>query len=337
MNRRGKDVAILALGGADRSATVGLGFLSFARKVDTLHDGRVHLRRATAARWSSAVDRAERRRGARGPDARATGSSSPTARPRPRSPSPEKQPRAQAVSAPRCVVLSPAARSATSRSASPRCASTRPTSSSPSSASCTCSSASSRSRASRTGAARGLLGALPLLLRASTSLTPAGPRDAIVEGVPGSPRIFFRAFLPALLLHFFLIFPRPRPRRRVLPLLYAAGRACTSAAELPVLAARPSTAAAALLEGATRFWFVYFAVYGSAVLSRLSDLLRRRREDAEAEKQVRWIGLGVDRRASRPSCSSRRCRARSASSRRCSRASPSCRWSSSRSPSPTRS
>ena len=34
-------------------------------------------------------------------------------------------------------------------------------------------------------------------------------------------------------------------------------------------------------------------MYVSAVLARLIDLLRRHREDAEAEKQVRWIALGV--------------------------------------------
>ena len=48
-----------------------------------------------------------------------------------------------------------------------------------------------------------------------------------------------------------------------------------------------------MLEGATRFWFVYFAVYVAAVLARLLELMRRRPDDAEAEKQIRWIGLGV--------------------------------------------
>jgi PAS domain S-box-containing protein len=59
----------------------------------------------------------------------------------------------------------------------------------------------------------------------------------------------------------------------------------------------PSPAAARFLEGATRFWYIYFAAYAAAVITRLVDVLRRHREDGhvhvEAQKQVRWIGLGV--------------------------------------------
>jgi two-component system NtrC family sensor kinase len=122
-------------------------------------------------------------------------------------------------------------------------------------------------------------------------LTPAGPRDAMWR-VSWLAEDFFRAFLPALLLHFFLLFPRPVRVRRVLPLLYVPA-AVYIAAELAVLAARPSPGAAAFLEACERLWFVYFVVYVSAVLARLIDLLRSHREDAEAEKQVRWIALGV--------------------------------------------
>jgi two-component system NtrC family sensor kinase len=122
-------------------------------------------------------------------------------------------------------------------------------------------------------------------------LTPAGPHDAMWR-VSWLAEDFFRAFLPALLLHFFLLFPRPVRVRRVLPLLYVPA-AVYIAAELSVLAARPSPGAAAFLEACERLWFVYFVVYVSAVLARLIDLLRRHRDDAEAEKQVRWIGLGV--------------------------------------------
>ena len=122
-------------------------------------------------------------------------------------------------------------------------------------------------------------------------LTPAGPRDAMWR-VSWLAEDFFRAFLPALLLHFFLVFPRPVRVRRVLALLYVPA-AVYIAAELAVLAARPSPGAAAFLEACERFWFVYFVVYASAVLARLIDLQRRHREDAEAEKQARWIGLGV--------------------------------------------
>ncbi len=122
-------------------------------------------------------------------------------------------------------------------------------------------------------------------------LTPAGAHDTMWR-VSWLAEDFFRAFLPALLLHFFLLFPRPVRVRRVLPLLYVPA-AVYIAAELAVLAARPSPGAAAFLEACERLWFVYFAVYVSAVLARLIDLLRRHREDAEAEKQVRWIALGV--------------------------------------------
>ncbi len=121
-------------------------------------------------------------------------------------------------------------------------------------------------------------------------MTPAGPRDAIWKAM-WLAEDFFRAVLPALLLHFFLIFPRPTRARRVLPVLYLPAAAYI-AGEIGLLAARPSPFAAALLEGFERFWFFYFALYVIAVLARLIELLRRR-EDAEAEKQVRWIGLGV--------------------------------------------
>ena len=122
-------------------------------------------------------------------------------------------------------------------------------------------------------------------------LTPAGPRDAMWR-VSWLAEDFFRAFLPALLLHFFLLFPRPVRIRRFLALLYVPA-AIYLAAELAVLAVRPSPGAAAFLEACERLWFVYFVVYASAVLARLIDLQRRHRADAEAEKQARWIGLGV--------------------------------------------
>ena len=122
-------------------------------------------------------------------------------------------------------------------------------------------------------------------------LTPAGAHDAMWR-VSWLAEDFFRAFLPALLLHFFLLFPRPVRVRRVLPLLYVPA-AVYIGAELAVLSVRPSPGAAAFLEACERLWFVYFVVYVSAVLARLIDLLRHHREDAEAEKQVRWIALGV--------------------------------------------
>ena len=122
-------------------------------------------------------------------------------------------------------------------------------------------------------------------------LTPAGPRDVFWRA-SWLTEDFFRAFLPALLLHFFLLFPRPIRARRVVPLLYVPAFAYL-VAELAILSARPTPAAAAYLEACERFWFVYFALYVSGVLARLIDLMRRRKEDAEAEKQVRWIALGI--------------------------------------------
>ena len=122
-------------------------------------------------------------------------------------------------------------------------------------------------------------------------LTPAGPRDAVWKAT-WLTEDFYRAFLPALLLHFFLIFPRPIRAQRLVPLLYVPAIAYL-VGDLAILAARPSPAVAAYLEAWERFWFVYFAVYVSGVLARLMELMRRRREDAEAEKQVRWIALGI--------------------------------------------
>lgn len=122
-------------------------------------------------------------------------------------------------------------------------------------------------------------------------LTPAGPRDVLWR-VAWLTEDFYRAFLPALLLHFFLLFPRPIRARRVVPLLYVPA-AVYLVAEFSVLGAKATPAAAAYLEACERFWFVYFALSVSGVLARLLELMRRRREDAEAEKQVRWIALGV--------------------------------------------
>jgi PAS domain S-box-containing protein len=122
-------------------------------------------------------------------------------------------------------------------------------------------------------------------------LTPAGPHDTLWR-IAWVAEDVYRAFLPALLLHFFLVFPRRIATRRFIPLLYVPA-AIYVALEAALIGVAPTAKAAALLEGATRFWFVYFAVYVAAVLARLLELMRRRPEDAEAEKQVRWIGLGV--------------------------------------------
>lgn len=141
----------------------------------------------------------------------------------------------------------------------------------------------------RTLAAR-VFWALCLASFAIYAITPAGPHDTfwkastLVEDV-------FRAVLPVLLLHFFLIFPRPVARRKLIPLLYLPGAAYLVAQEAPLL--MPLGQAARALELADRLWSLYLAIYGLAVLVRLVNLLQRRREDAEAEKQMRWMGLGV--------------------------------------------
>jgi two-component system, NtrC family, sensor kinase len=121
-------------------------------------------------------------------------------------------------------------------------------------------------------------------------LTPTPPRDAAWKAFLIAEDIF-RAALPALLLHFFLIFPRRSAGRRFLPLLYAPGLVYLLLQDGPLLV--PVANAAAVLEWATRFWLFYFAIYAAAMFYRLQRLLRTPRPDAAAEKQLRWIGLGV--------------------------------------------
>ncbi|HVE65472.1 MAG TPA: PDZ domain-containing protein, partial [Thermoanaerobaculia bacterium] len=120
-------------------------------------------------------------------------------------------------------------------------------------------------------------------------ITPAGPRDSLWR-LSWVAEDVFRALLPALLLHLFLIFPRPVRSRRYVLLLYlpAAAYLAAQAGALSIDAAR----AAPLSELATRFWFLYFAVYAAAVVWRLSQFVRVR-EAPDAEKQARWVALGV--------------------------------------------
>ncbi|MEP6993817.1 MAG: ATP-binding protein [Acidobacteriota bacterium] len=122
-------------------------------------------------------------------------------------------------------------------------------------------------------------------------ITPAGPRDAWWKA-SWLAEDLFRALLPALFLHFFLLFPRPIRARRLLWLLYMPA-ALYVAVQAALLRAAPTPRVAVFVEGAERLWFFYFAVYVAAVLGRLIELLRSRREDAEADKQMRWIALGV--------------------------------------------
>ncbi|MEP6470376.1 MAG: ATP-binding protein [Acidobacteriota bacterium] len=120
-------------------------------------------------------------------------------------------------------------------------------------------------------------------------LTPAGPHDTVWK-LSWLAEDFFRALLPALLLHLFLIFPRPAKSRRLVPLLYLPAAAYVAAQ--PALLAMTGPQAVRFAELATRFWFFYFAAYAAAVIVRLAALLRVR-EAPDAEKQTRWIALGV--------------------------------------------
>ncbi|HEX5134495.1 MAG TPA: ATP-binding protein [Thermoanaerobaculia bacterium] len=120
-------------------------------------------------------------------------------------------------------------------------------------------------------------------------ITPAGPHDWIWKA-SWLTEDFFRALLPALLLHLFLIFPKPARSRRLVPLLYVPA-AAYMAAELSVLSMSGPSAARAT-ETMTRLWFVYFVLYAGVVIGRLATLVSTRAVPA-AEKQARWIALGV--------------------------------------------
>ncbi|HKD11985.1 MAG TPA: ATP-binding protein [Thermoanaerobaculia bacterium] len=121
-------------------------------------------------------------------------------------------------------------------------------------------------------------------------LTPAGPRDTLWKAF-WLTEDFYRALLPPLLLHFFLIFPAPSPRRRWIPLLYVPGVVYLALQESPLFLRALDPAR--IFPAARRLWEVLFAIYGAVLLVRLAALLRQRRGDAQVEKQVRWIALGV--------------------------------------------
>ncbi|HEX7253723.1 MAG TPA: ATP-binding protein [Thermoanaerobaculia bacterium] len=121
-------------------------------------------------------------------------------------------------------------------------------------------------------------------------LTRAGTHDSIWKAF-WITEDFYRALLPPLLLHFFLVFPRPIVRARWLSLLYLPGLAYFVYQEAPFFVR--SLDPARTFVAANRLWHLLFALYGAAVVLRLVALLRHRRSEAEAEKQVRWIGLGV--------------------------------------------
>jgi PAS domain S-box-containing protein len=138
------------------------------------------------------------------------------------------------------------------------------------------------------------------------AITPAGPHDAAWKAFLLTED-FYRALLPALLVHFFLVFPRRAASRAAVALLYVPGLAYLALQDGPLLVPLANPAAALVWAG--RLWLVYFAAAAAAVLVRIAVLLRGRRArsavapadataatdatDATAEKQIRWIGLGV--------------------------------------------
>ena len=129
------------------------------------------------------------------------------------------------------------------------------------------------------------------------ALTPAGPHDAAWKGFLLAEDLY-RALLPALLLHFFLIFPRRSAGRRFLPLLYAPGLVYLLLQDGPLLV--PVANAAAVLEWATRFWLFYFAIYAAAMFYRLQRLLRTPGPDAAPSRETDPMDRPRRRRRSRP-------------------------------------
>jgi signal transduction histidine kinase len=124
-------------------------------------------------------------------------------------------------------------------------------------------------------------------------LTPSGPIDSLWKTL-WLAEDFFRAVAPALLMHFFLLFPQPMPRWRRLagllyvpPVIYLAGEVLISLPRPPV---EPASLpfAVELLE---RFWLVYFAAYGAAAVVRIASASRTLK-DVSSQRQARWIALG---------------------------------------------
>ncbi len=122
-------------------------------------------------------------------------------------------------------------------------------------------------------------------------LTPSGPLDTLWKTI-WLAEDFFRAIAPALLLHFFLLFPRPARRRAwpiyILPALYLAGQLVITLPAAGVAPARLSF----VVELLERFWLVYFAAYSAAAIVRIIHAARNR-SDASQQRQARWIALGT--------------------------------------------
>ena len=122
-------------------------------------------------------------------------------------------------------------------------------------------------------------------------LTPSGPLDGIWKAIWLSEDVY-RALAPALLLHFFLVFPRPARRRSAaaiyaLPAIYLAGQVALS---IPGAVAAPRLSF--WVEFLERFWLFYFAAYAAAAIVRIVNAARNR-ADASSQRQARWIALGT--------------------------------------------
>jgi two-component system NtrC family sensor kinase len=123
-------------------------------------------------------------------------------------------------------------------------------------------------------------------------LTPSGPVDGMWKAI-WLTEDFFRAIGPALLLHFFLIFPKPGGRRRIaaiyaLPAIYLGAQIAIS---LPGIGIAPGRLPF-WIELLERFWLLYFAAYAAAAIVRVVQAARDR-TDVSSQRQARWIALGT--------------------------------------------
>lgn len=121
-------------------------------------------------------------------------------------------------------------------------------------------------------------------------LTPSGPIDGFWKAT-WLTEDFFRALAPAVLLHFFLVFPTRAVRRAwtlyLLPALYLAGQAAIS---IPGLVAERRLGF--WVEALERFWLLLFAGYAAAAIVRIVNAARND-ADASSQRQARWIALGT--------------------------------------------
>src|SRR5262249_49583085 len=92
-------------------------------------------------------------------------------------------------------------------------------------------------------------------------ITPIGPHDTVWRAL-WFTEYFYRALLPPLLLHFFLLFPAPLVARRWIAPLYLPGLAYLALQEAPFFTGSLDPTRTFLL--ARQLWLLLFAVYGAA-------------------------------------------------------------------------